>query len=72
LAATRILQTPSEFALRFTAYAPGVHTAIVGTAKLAHLRRNITAAGRGPLPAEALESIDRAWHDVGSDWSAST
>ena len=62
----------TEFALRFTAYAPGVHTAIVGTAKLAHLRRNITAASRGPLPAAALEGIDRAWRDVGADWPAST
>ena len=62
----------AEFALRFTVYAPGVHTAIVGTAKLTHLRRNVTAASRGPLPAEALEGIDRAWHDAGSDWPAST
>lgn len=62
----------AEFALRFTVYAPGVHTAIVGTAKLAHLRRNIEAASRGPLQAEALQGIDRAWRAVGSDWPAST
>jgi aryl-alcohol dehydrogenase-like predicted oxidoreductase len=62
----------AEFALRFTVYAPGVDTAIAGTAKLAHLRRNIAAAGRGPLPAAALESIDRAWRAVGSGWPAST
>lgn len=62
----------TEFALRFTAYAPGVHTAIVGTAKLAHLRRNITAASRGPPETGVLEGIDRAWRDVGSDWAAST
>lgn len=62
----------AEFALRFTVYAPGVHTAIAGTAKLAHLRRNIAAAGRGPLPAAALEGIDRAWRAVGSGWPAST
>ena len=62
----------AEFALRFTVNAPGVHTAIAGTAKLAHLTRNITAASRGPLPAAALEGIDRAWREVGSDWPAST
>ncbi|WP_411374998.1 aldo/keto reductase [Arthrobacter sp. MPF02] len=62
----------TEFALRFTAYAPGVHTAIVGTAKLAHLRRNIAAVSRGPLEAGALENIGRAWRHVGSDWAAST
>jgi aryl-alcohol dehydrogenase-like predicted oxidoreductase len=62
----------AEFALRFTAYAPGVHTAIVGTAKLSHLRHNITAATQGPLPDQILEDIDRAWRKVGSDWPAST
>ncbi|GGI01771.1 aldo/keto reductase [Arthrobacter liuii] len=62
----------AEFALRFTVYAPGVHTAIVGTAKLAHLQENITAASRGPLEAGALQSIDNAWRTVGSEWPAST
>ncbi|QDY89183.1 aldo/keto reductase [Arthrobacter sp. UKPF54-2] len=62
----------AEFALRFTVYAPGVDTAIAGTAKLEHLRRNVMAASRGPLPASALDGIDRAWSAVGSDWPAST
>lgn len=62
----------AEFALRFTVYAPGVHTAIAGTAKLDHLRRNLMAASRGPLPAAALDGIDRAWRAVGTDWPAST
>ena len=62
----------AEFALRFTVYAPGVDTAIAGTAKLEHLRRNVMAASRGPLPAPALDGIDRAWRAVGSDWPAST
>lgn len=62
----------AELALRFTAYAPGVHTAIAGTAKLDHLRRNIAAASQGPLPIAVLEDIDRAWRAAGSDWPAST
>lgn len=62
----------AEFALRFTAYAPGVHTAIAGTAKLDHLRRNLMAASRGPLPPATLDGIDRAWRAVGSGWPAST
>ncbi|OMH23976.1 aldo/keto reductase [Tersicoccus phoenicis] len=61
-----------ELALRFTAYAPGVHTAIVGTAKPEHLRRNIEAAGRGPLPAETLTVLDQAWQRVGGNWPSST
>lgn len=35
-------------------------------------RRNIAAVSRGSLEAGALEGIDRAWRDVGSDWAAST
>lgn len=62
----------AELALRFTVHAPGVHTAITGTAKLDHLRRNIAAANCGPLPATVLERIDRAWRAVGADWPAST
>lgn len=62
----------AEFALRFTVYAPGVHTAIAGTAKLAHLQQNLLAASRGPLEASALEAIDHAWRAVGSDWPSST
>ncbi len=61
-----------EFALRFTAYAPGVHTAIVGTTNLEHLRRNIDLVSRGPLPAQALSEIDQAWRRVGRDWPSST
>ena len=62
----------AELALRFSAYAPGVHTAIVGTAKLANLTANVEAAARGPLPPEVLHEIDAAWRRVGSDWPSST
>ena len=62
----------AEFALRFSAYAPGVHSAIVGTAKLANLRRNVEAANHGPLPPAMLTDIDQAWQRVGSDWPSST
>ena len=62
----------AEFALRFTAYAPGVHTCITGTAKAANLRHNVEAASHGPLPREALDAIDQAWQRVGSTWPSST
>lgn len=62
----------AEFALRFSAYAPGVHSAIVGTAQLANLHRNVEAANHGPLPPAMLEDIDQAWQRVGSDWPSST
>lgn len=62
----------AELALRFSAYAPGVHTAIVGTASLANLTANVAAAERGPLPPEVLDAIDAAWGRQGSDWPSST
>ena len=62
----------AEFALRFTAYAPGVQSAITGTAQLANLRRNVETASHGPLPAAALEGIDHAWQRVASNWLSST
>ena len=61
-----------ELALRFTAYAPGVHSAITGTARLEHLLRNVAILERGPLPREVLAEIDAAWKRVGSDWPSST
>ena len=61
-----------ELALRFSAYAPGVHSAITGTARLEHLRRNIEIVERGPLPLDVLAQIDAAWTRVGADWPSST
>ena len=61
-----------ELALRFSAYAPGVHSAITGTARLEHLRRNIEIVERGPLPGDVLAQIDAAWTRVGADWPSST
>lgn len=62
----------AEYALRFTAYAPGVQVAIVGTAKPANLLRNLDAVRRGPLPSDALVAIDEAWQRAGRDWPGST
>ncbi|SEQ04631.1 aldo/keto reductase [Microlunatus flavus] len=62
----------TALALRFSAYAPGVHTAIVGTANLEHLLANLDAAAAGPLPPDALERLDEAWGRVGTDWPSST
>lgn len=53
-----------EFTLRFTFSHPDLDTSIVGTANPAHLRANLDALAKGPLPAdvyvEALRRLDAA------------
>jgi aryl-alcohol dehydrogenase-like predicted oxidoreductase len=52
--------SPMEFMLRFTISHPDLHTTIVGTKNPAHLRANIEAASKGPLPpAVYAEAKDR-------------
>lgn len=58
----------NEFALRFSAFTPGVSSAIVGTAKVENLERNAAIVEQGPLPAEMLEQIERAWAEYGQGW----
>lgn len=57
-----------EFALRFSAFTPGLSSVIVGTSSLHHLERAAELIGRGPLPADQLAQIDRAWARVGMGW----
>ena len=57
-----------EFALRFTAFAPGVSCAIVGTRSVENLRRNVELARKGPLPADLLAAVAAGWAAVGSAW----
>lgn len=55
-------------ALRFTAFTPGVHCAIVGTRSPAHLQASAEALSLGPLPEGHLTAIARAWREVGTRW----
>ncbi len=53
-----------EFTLRFTLSNPDLDTTIVGTREASHLRDNIAAALKGPLPEyilrEAKQHLDKA------------
>jgi aryl-alcohol dehydrogenase-like predicted oxidoreductase len=60
-----------EFALRFSAFAPGVSSAIVGTANPDNLRRNAAHLAKGPLPEEVLGAVTAAWQREGADWPGS-
>lgn len=51
----------AELALRFTIAAPGVHVAIVGTTDPDHVRANVAAAEKGPLPDEVVQTIHDAF-----------
>lgn len=57
-----------ELALRFSAYARGVCSAIVGTASVAHLRRNIALVESGSLTPDAVEGIGQRYRQVGEQW----
>jgi aryl-alcohol dehydrogenase-like predicted oxidoreductase len=59
-----------ELALRFAAFQPGVHTCIVGTARVENLRRNQAAVGRGPLPGSLEAALRSAFRREGRDWSS--
>ena len=55
-----------EFMLRFTLTNPDLDTTIVGTRDPAHLRQNIEAALRGPLPEDVMREAMRRLDQAGS------
>jgi aryl-alcohol dehydrogenase-like predicted oxidoreductase len=60
----RPLEESIARALRFTLTVPGVHTAIVGTAKPERWAQNAKMAEAGPLPASEFEAIRERWDDI--------
>lgn len=62
--------TLPELALRFILSNPDVSTVIPGMRKLAHVKANIAASDRGPLPAELLEQLRKhRWVRKPAPWS---
>mgnify|MGYP001131316276 CR=1 FL=1 len=57
-------ESRSAFMLRFTLTHPDAHTIITGTTNPAHLRENVEAVLKAPLPtdvyAEAKRRVDEA------------
>jgi aryl-alcohol dehydrogenase-like predicted oxidoreductase len=60
---------PAELALRFTAWAPGVSSAIVGTTSLEHLGHASTLVGRGPLPEDVLAELATRQRRSAAAWT---
>lgn len=58
-----------ELALRFSAYAPGVSSVIVGTKDMDHFAQNVAVVQKGPLPAELLAAVKDAYTKHGGDWT---
>jgi aryl-alcohol dehydrogenase-like predicted oxidoreductase len=58
--------TRMEFMLRFTLSNPDLDTTIVGTKDPDHLKDNVTAAAKGPLPADLVEEAKRRLEQAGS------
>jgi aryl-alcohol dehydrogenase-like predicted oxidoreductase len=61
-----------EYALRFAAFLPGVHSCIVGTRSAEHLRRNAEIVARGPLPDDAVAAIRDAFRRADRGWVGET
>ena len=65
----------AEVALRFT-LSCDVDTAIIGTTNPDHVRANIEAAARGPLPEETIDKLREAFveavADAGEEWPGQT
>ena len=60
-------------ALRFALSVPGVHTAIVGTAKPGRFMENAVALEAGPLPKDDFDKIRACWREVAqATWTGQT
>jgi aryl-alcohol dehydrogenase-like predicted oxidoreductase len=55
-----------EFMVRFTIASPDLDTTIIGTKNLDHLRQNVAAASKGPLPLDVVAEAKRRLDATGS------
>jgi len=58
--------SPMEFTLRFTLSHPAVHTTIVGTPRVEHLRQNVDAVRKGLLPGDLYAEATRRLEEAGA------
>jgi aryl-alcohol dehydrogenase-like predicted oxidoreductase len=58
-------ESRTAFLLRFTMSHPHVHTTIVGTQNPDHLKENVAAAEKGPLPQKTYDEAKKRLADIG-------
>jgi aryl-alcohol dehydrogenase-like predicted oxidoreductase len=58
---------PAELAVRFSAFAPGVSTAIAGSRRLGHLAELSAHVAKGPLPEAVLREVAARFARLGPD-----
>lgn len=61
-----------EFAMRFAAFQPGVSSCIVGTKNLNHLRSNLEALAKGPLPPDVIARTQDLFRHNDRGWEGQT
>ena len=61
-----VCQTLAEAAYRFCAYEPWLDCVLNGTSSVEHLRLNLAAVQKGPLPAETLQRLEAVFGGVDS------
>ncbi|TDX48248.1 aldo/keto reductase [Orenia marismortui] len=57
-----------QLALRFTAYLEGVHSCIVGTSNIKHLKENIEIINQGVLPTELVKEVREKFRANDDNW----
>ncbi|OYU46191.1 MAG: aldo/keto reductase [Burkholderiales bacterium PBB4] len=58
-----------EISLRFALGSPGVHAAVVGTAKQGHLMHSLEWAAKGPLEADWMAELQQAFTQYDQGWT---
>ncbi len=59
---------PQELFIRFSAFAPGVDSAIIGTSNIDHLKTAIDSVNKGKLPDEISVKIREAFTENDNNW----
>jgi aryl-alcohol dehydrogenase-like predicted oxidoreductase len=63
---------PSELFIRFSAFATGVNSAIIGTSNIDHLKKGIDAVNKGKLPEDVYSEIRKAFSENDDNWIGKT